>query len=125
MSQDNSAQKVYWNDTAGPSWVAAQANLDAMLEPLSAQAIAKAAAQSEERVLDVGCGCGATTLALAQSGAQVTGVDLSEPMINRAKERAAGYDNIELIVKDACVYDTMHQFDLIFSRFGVMFFADP
>lgn len=125
MSQDNSAQKVYWNDTAGPSWVAAQANLDAMLEPLSAQAIAKATAQSEERVLDVGCGCGATTLALAQSGAQVTGVDLSEPMINRAKERAAGYDNIELIVKDACVYDTMHQFDLIFSRFGVMFFADP
>jgi SAM-dependent methyltransferase len=125
MSQDNSAQKTYWNDTAGPSWVMAQASLDAMLEPLSAQAIDKASAQTGERALDVGCGCGATTLALAESGAHVTGVDLSEPMINRATERAVGYNNIELIVRDACVYDTKHHFDLIFSRFGVMFFADP
>lgn len=125
MSQDNSAQKTYWNDTAGPSWVMAQASLDAMLEPLSVQAIDKASAQAGERALDVGCGCGATTLALAESGAHITGVDLSEPMIKRAKERAAGHDNVELIVKDACVYDTKHHFDLVFSRFGVMFFADP
>ncbi|MDG0979347.1 MAG: class I SAM-dependent methyltransferase [Halieaceae bacterium] len=125
MSQDNSAQKTYWNDTAGPSWVMAQASLDAMLEPLSVQAIDKASAQAGEQVLDVGCGCGATTLALADSGALVTGVDLSEPMIARAQERAAGSNNVDFVVKDACDYDTKHQFDLIFSRFGVMFFANP
>lgn len=125
MAQDNSAQKTYWNDAAGPNWVAAQSNLDAMLEPLSAQAIARAQVGASERVLDLGCGCGATTLALAEVGATAIGIDLSEPMIARAKERLVHIDNAQVLVEDACTYRSDLPFDVLFSRFGVMFFADP
>ena len=125
MSQDNSAQKAYWNDKAGPSWVAAQERLDAMLAPLSAQALAKAAVKAGERVLDIGCGCGATTIALAEAGAVAVGVDLSEPMLEHARVRAKHVNNIEFSVEDAVLYQASERFDLLFSRFGVMFFADP
>lgn len=125
MAQDNSAQKTYWNDAAGPNWVAAQSNLDAMLEPLSAQAIARAQVVSSERILDVGCGCGATTLALAEAGGEAIGIDLSEPMIGRAKERLMHINNARVLVEDACTYRAELPFDVLFSRFGVMFFADP
>jgi len=125
MSQDNTAQRAYWNDKAGPSWVAAQERLDAMLTPLSEQALAKAAVKLGERALDIGCGCGATTIALAEAGAIALGVDLSEPMLNHARERAKHLSNIEFLVEDAVVYQASEPFDLLFSRFGVMFFADP
>ena len=125
MSQDNSAQKAYWNDKAGPSWVAAQERLDAMLAPLSEKALAKAAVKVGERVLDIGCGCGATTIALAEAGAVAVGVDLSEPMLEHARLRAKHVNNIEFSVEDAVLYQASERFDVLFSRFGVMFFADP
>jgi len=125
MSQDNSAQKTYWNEKAGPSWVAAQERLDAMLAPLSNQALAKASVKAGERALDIGCGCGATTIRLAESGAISVGVDLSEPMVAHARDRAKHLNNVEFLVEDAVVYQASQPFDLLFSRFGVMFFADP
>jgi ubiquinone/menaquinone biosynthesis C-methylase UbiE len=82
-----------------------------------------------ERALDLGCGCGATTLELARRvgpGGSVLGVDLSEPMLARARERAAGLGQVEFRAADAQTADLgAASFDLAYSRFGVMFFADP
>lgn len=122
---DNSQQIEYWNGKAGATWVAAQERLDRMLEPLSARAVAAAATQAGERVIDVGCGCGTTTLALAASGASVWGVDISAPMLALAKARAAGLDNVAFSEGDAATHHYTADHQLIFSRFGVMFFADP
>ncbi len=122
---DNSQQIDYWNGKAGATWVAAQERLDRMLEPLSARAVAAAAARAGERVIDVGCGCGTTTLALAASGASVWGVDISAPMLAFAKERASGLDNVAFSEGDAATQQYTADHQLMFSRFGVMFFADP
>src|SRR6185295_11603232 len=82
-----------------------------------------------ERVLDIGCGCGTTTLAFAQAvgnGGRVTGLDISAPMLGvaRARAKAAGAA-IEYIEADASEHDFKPEFDAVASRFGVMFFADP
>ena len=129
--QDNSAQIAYWNDRAAVTWTTLQEHLDGMFAPLTARAIDAAAPSPGNRVLDVGCGCGATVLALAGRvgpNGQVLGVDVSGPMAARARERiaAAGMGNANVVVSDA----STHRFDpesvdLLFSRFGVMFFADP
>ncbi|MEM9622311.1 MAG: class I SAM-dependent methyltransferase [Pseudomonadota bacterium] len=125
VSGDNEAQIEFWNGEAGATWVEDQERLDATLHPLSAEALRQAAAQPGERVLDVGCGCGTTSLALQASGAAVWGVDVSEPMLAQAQKRAHGLDNISFSLGDAATqtYSADHQ--LVFSRFGVMFFADP
>jgi len=129
--QDNAAQIAYWNDRAAVTWTAFQERLDALFEPLTALALDAAAPVSGEHVIDIGCGCGATVLALADRigpTGRVLGLDISEPMSARARERitAAGLSNARVVVSDAAV----HTFapggaDLLFSRFGVMFFADP
>src|ERR1700761_3288561 len=83
IEQDNSAQIEYWNDRAAVTWTALQDRLDAMFMPLTARAIDAAAPVAGEHVLDVGCGCGATVLQLAQRvgpGGSVLGVDVSAPM---------------------------------------------
>ena len=99
--------------------------MDAMLEPLSQAALQVANAQADERVIDVGCGCGATSLAMAAAGGQVWGVDLSEMMLQRAKQRAGDLTNVAFSKTDAATQNYTPDHDLIFSRFGVMFFADP
>lgn len=130
-AQDNAAQIAYWNDRAAVTWTTLQERLDALFEPLTALALDAAAPVPGERVIDIGCGCGATVLALAKRlgpTGSVLGLDVSEPMAARARERitAAGLTNSQVIVSDAAT----HRFqgdraDLMFSRFGVMFFADP
>ena len=129
--QGNAAQIAYWNDRAAVTWTAMQDRLDAMFVPLTAVALEAAAPASGESVIDVGCGCGATVLELARlvgPSGRVLGVDVSAPMAARARERieAAGFGNAQVRVSDAAA----HAFppgaaDLLFSRFGVMFFADP
>ena len=131
MSSPNAQQITYWNETAGPKWVAMQAILDAQIEPLGRRAMDRARIVAGERVLDVGCGCGQTSLELARrvgpSGA-VTSVDVSAPMLDQARRNAAaaGVSNVTFRLGDA---QTEHfgapSHDLLFSRFGVMFFADP
>jgi SAM-dependent methyltransferase len=126
----NADQIRHWNEVAGAKWVALQDVLDVQIGPLGLRAMARAAVAPGERVLDVGCGCGASSLELARRvgpTGRVTGIDVSEPMLARAAERAraAGLD-IEFVAGDA----QTHPFpagsrDLVFSRFGVMFFADP
>jgi len=129
--QDNTAQIAYWNDRAAVTWTAMQDRLDAMFTPLTAIALDAAAPAAGERVIDIGCGCGATVLELARRvgpDGRVLGVDVSEPMAARARERiaAAGLSNADVKVSDASTHAfAPAQADLLFSRFGVMFFADP
>jgi SAM-dependent methyltransferase len=103
--------------------------MDAQLGPIAEVAMQLVDVRPGERVLDVGCGCGGTTLELARrvgESGEVVGVDLSGPMLELARERAAGTPGVEFRQADAQTADLGEQrFDLIFSRFGVMFFADP
>lgn len=122
---DNSAQIEYWNGKAGETWVAAQARMDAMLAELTAAAIMKADAAAGERVIDVGCGCGDTSIALAERGASVWGIDISAPMLARARQRASMSEGLAFSQVDAASAEFTADHDLIFSRFGVMFFAEP
>jgi len=127
----NAAQIDYWNATAGPTWAALQAQLDRQIEPLGARAMEGFAPQPGERVLDIGCGCGQTTLALAErvgAGGAVTGADISRPMLEIARARAlpAGAATPRFAEVDAQTGDLGDGvFDGAFSRFGVMFFSDP
>lgn len=127
----NHDQRQYWNEQSGPRWVKMQERLDVQINPLGLAALQRAAVQPGEHVLDVGCGCGQTSLQLAlQVGpdGSVTGIDISQPMLARARERQreAGVKNLEFLWADAQtqVFEPQ-RFDLIFSRFGVMFFDDP
>jgi SAM-dependent methyltransferase len=122
---DNSEQIEYWNSGAGEVWVAAQQQMDAMLGPLSMALVAKANVQPGERAIDIGCGCGDTSIALAQQGASVWGVDISEPMLDIAKQRATGLGSVAFSQTDAATQSYTPDHDLVLSRFGVMFFADP
>jgi SAM-dependent methyltransferase len=127
----NAAQIDYWNTTAGLTWAALQAQLDRQIEPLGARAMDGFKAQAGETVLDIGCGCGQTTLALAErvgpDGA-VTGADISRPMLEVARARTAPAvaARPRFVEIDAQTGDLgQGVFDGAFSRFGVMFFADP
>ncbi len=87
----NADQTTYWNDTVGAKWVANQEQLDAVFTPLTQALLASAAPQPGESVLDVGCGCGETSLLAAArvgAGGQVLSVDLSRPMLDHAASRA-------------------------------------
>jgi SAM-dependent methyltransferase len=126
---DNSAQAEYWNASAGQRWTDHQEHQDQVLRPVSDRLIAVAAPKPGDRVIDVGCGCGATTIDFAarvSPGGEVLGLDVSEPMLARARERAAQNLPIRFERADATVYGfEPNGADLVASRFGVMFFADP
>ena len=122
MNTTNQEQIEYWDKRAGPTWVDMQEHLDALLEPLSAAGLRAADAQPGERVLDVGCGCGDTSIALQGQGAEVLGVDVSGPMLEQARRRD---QSVLYRQADAATMDFGGDFDLVFSRFGVMFFSDP
>jgi len=124
----NAEQIRYWNETIAPRWIEQEAMLDAQIAPLGLAVIERAKVARGERVLDVGCGCGQTTLQLAErvgGTGSVLGVDVSAPMLGRARERASGLANVRFENADAQTWRSSERFDLAFSRFGVMFFADP
>jgi SAM-dependent methyltransferase len=131
MSDANREQTTYWNEQAGPIWVAFQERLDRQIGPHGERALARLAPRAGERVLDLGCGCGDSSLALATRvapGGSVLGLDLSEPMLARARERAAAARLANASFRAADVQTAKLEaaaFDAAFSRFGVMFFADP
>ncbi|MBB5399202.1 class I SAM-dependent methyltransferase [Paraburkholderia youngii] len=129
MAQQNAYQVADWNGQSGERWVANQARLDAMVAVFGEAAIEAAAPAAGERVLDVGCGAGASSLALAARvgpGGQVLGVDISAPLIRRARALAPQDTPVLFQVADASSAELPQgAFDILFSRFGVMFFDDP
>lgn len=133
MSSDapNQAQIDYWNAGAGETWAALNDRLDRQLAPLGDAAMEALALQPGDRVLDVGCGCGHSSLALARAvggTGQVTGIDVSRPMLDVARRRVPeGMESqLEFLEADAQSYSfETEAFDAVYSRFGVMFFADP
>ena len=125
----NEQQVEFWNGAVGERWVAMQDALDAAMADIAAKALSFARAKPGMRAIDIGCGCGTTTLALAEmvgpEGA-VTGVDISKPMLAHARARAVGArSRAKFAEADASDYAFKPENDLVFSRFGVMFFADP
>lgn len=129
MSEPNAAQAAYWNDVAGRSWAEFQEGLDRQVAPLGRRAMAALAPVSGEHILDIGCGAGQTSLELARAvGADgsVLGIDLSEPLLAIARRRAADVGGLDVTQGDAQTLAFEEgAFDAAFSRFGVMFFADP
>lgn len=119
------------NATAGQTWARYQAQLDRQIEPLGLEALRALAVRPGERVLDVGCGCGQTTLELAEQigpAGAVTGNDISAPMLAIAEARTVkeGAAQPRFLECDAQTADLGEgQYDAVFSRFGVMFFSDP
>lgn len=124
----NADQITYWNEVSGPKWVALFDLIDAQISPLGREAMDRAQIRSGERVLDVGCGCGQTSVELAErvgSRGRVLGVDISAPMLAVARERAK-LPQLGFARADAQIHAFEREaFDLVFSRFGVMFFEDP
>jgi ubiquinone/menaquinone biosynthesis C-methylase UbiE len=120
-------QATYWKGAGGTMWLGAYDRIQRGIAGFSEAALKAANAQAGERVLDVGCGTGGTTAELARAvGAKghVLGVDISESLVGAA--RAQGLGNATFEVGDATTWPFEAQsFDLVFSRFGVMFFGDP
>ncbi len=120
-------QAAFWNGPGGQGWLAAYQRIQRSLVDINRAVLAFAEARPGERLIDVGCGTGETTAALAAAvgaSGHVLGLDISEPLIEAARAKAAA--NSSFVVGDA----TTHPFeagacDLVFSRFGVMFFAEP
>ncbi|MGD0722971.1 MAG: class I SAM-dependent methyltransferase [Roseiarcus sp.] len=127
--EGNADQAAYWNGPGGRQWTDRQELQDAVLAPVSDVLFEHAAIAPGERILDIGCGCGATTLEAARrvgpAGAAL-GLDLSEAMLARARARTPAGAPVSFVVGDASIYSfPPGRADLLMSRFGVMFFADP
>ena len=123
----NAKQSAYWNGEAGRRWTAVQQSQDRLLGGITEALFEAAAPKPGEAVIDVGCGAGDTTLRVAALTGAALGVDMSEPMLARARERAAEAGSpARFALADATLYDfSAEAADLMISRFGVMFFAEP
>jgi Methylase involved in ubiquinone/menaquinone biosynthesis len=127
----NAREAEYWNSAATRAWANRHEPIDALFAGLTQVALDQATPQHGEHVLDVGCGSGTTLLELAArvgSRGHVLGADIAQASVERARERiaASGLANAKAILADVSTHAfAPKQFDLVFSRFGVMFFADP
>ena len=128
MNSPNADQIEHWNADEAQHWVVEQDRYDRQLAPFADALLSASPIGSGDRVLDVGCGCGTTTLLAARDAAEAVGVDISAPMLNqaRARARAANVTNARFEQADAQtrVFEPA-SFDVAISRFGVMFFEDP
>ncbi len=123
----NEQQIEYWNGPAGQRWVEAQESMDRNMASITAALLPHVGAKMGEAVLDIGCGCGTTTLAYADAvgpDGRVVGLDISAPMLGLARTRAQR-KNVAFIEADAADSPFKPEYDAVASRFGVMFFDDP
>ena len=130
-SQSNSDQEKYWNSNAGKKWVEFQDEIDRLLERVNDRLLQRSRIELGERVVDIGCGTGATTMSVAslvgESGLAL-GVDISQTLLGCAKSRSSNIPggHIEYSLADAQTWRfNADSFDLVTSRFGMMFFANP
>jgi SAM-dependent methyltransferase len=125
----NRQQIELWNGARGALWVAEHEARDRQLAPFGDAALRLAAVAPGERIIDVGCGCGTTTLGLADivgPRGHVLAIDVSEPMLAYARAHAHGRSNITWYCSDASTYPFEEaSAEVLFSRFGIMFFDDP
>ena len=130
MPADNSEQIAEWNGALGQRWATMQREIDGIVVPFGDAALKAAAPQPGERVIDIGCGCGDTSIEIArivgETGA-VLGIDVSQPMLEVARSRSAlaGLAHLAFRDGDASEAGLPANTDLLFSRFGVMFFSQP
>ena len=124
----NADMLAFWNGSGGHTWVSRQEHTDITLAPVTDALLAFAAPQAGDRVVDIGCGCGAPTLEFARAvgpSGRVAGLDISGPMLAEGERRAsvAGLANIDWRQADPAMA-TLDEYDLLTSAFGVMFFGD-
>lgn len=131
MTDENAGQIEFWNGEHGESWARYTGIVDVMFAELTDAILEAAALRPGDRVIDLGCGGGGTTLAVAARvtpvGA-VTAIDVSGPMLEVAQERAdaAKLVNVTFVLGDAALYPFAERsFDVLVSRLGSMFFDDP
>jgi SAM-dependent methyltransferase len=130
MSTGNAEQIAEWNGALGQRWAESQREIDGIVAPFGQAALKRAAPRPGERVIDIGCGCGDTSIELARrvgASGRVLGVDVSTPMLDvaRASAALAGCAHLAFSEGDASEAALPPDTDLLFSRFGVMFFAQP
>jgi len=124
----NADMLAFWNGNGGYTWVARQEHTDITLTPVTDALLAFAAPRTGERVVDIGCGCGAPTLEFARAvgpSGRVAGLDISGPMLAEGARRAnaAGIANVDWRKADPATA-ALDEYDLLTSAFGVMFFGD-
>src|SRR5689334_5776559 len=116
-------QAAYWNGPGGEGWLAAYERIQRSLSEIGEHVLAAAAPRPGEHVIDIGCGTGGTTVALARvvgPTGHVLGIDISETLIGAARSHRV--DNATFVVGDAATHPFKEAgYDLVFSRFGVMF----
>jgi SAM-dependent methyltransferase len=130
MLADNSEQIAEWNGALGERWVAMQQEIDRIVMPFGNAALKAAAPRPGERVIDIGCGCGDTSIEIARivgAAGTVLGIDVSQPMLAVARSRGALANCAHLTFRDGDASEAAlpANTDLLFSRFGVMFFSQP
>ena len=131
VTTDNRQQREYWDGEGGLHWVAEADQYDTLNRRFGERILSALELHESERALEVGCGNGALAIEAAARVAPtgtVSGVDLSGPMLGLARDRAdqRGVENVSFEQSDAQSHPLPDQFfDAVFSRFGVMFFADP
>src|SRR5262249_27890464 len=118
----NEAEITYWNSAGGHHWVERQQSQDIVLGPILQATLERAQLRQSERVIDIGCGTGASSIALAARAGpsgQVLGIDVSAPMLARAAERLPPGAPVKFVCAAATTYRfESAEFDLLFSRFG-------
>ena len=127
----NAKMKEHWNGAGAKKFLQYQHELNASFKPFSKALLEAIAPSSANKVIDIGCGCGDTSFEIARRvgpGGHVLGIDISEPMLERAKERINSSEKMN--IRFECVDAQTHgfeteTFDIACSRFGVMFFDDP
>jgi ubiquinone/menaquinone biosynthesis C-methylase UbiE len=127
--EKNGSQISFWNGDGARHWINRRESWDIVLGTITDILFEHAGVQQGELVVDIGCGCGTTTFELARlvsPAGYVLGIDVSAPMLACAAERRPPGLSIEWVLADATTFAfDPDRFDLLFSRFGIMFFADP
>jgi SAM-dependent methyltransferase len=124
----NADMLAFWNGNGGHTWVARQEHTDITLAPVTDALLAFAAPRTGERVVDVGCGCGAPTLEFARvvgPSGRVAGLDISGPMLAEGERRANAARIANVVWRQVDPASAaLDEYDLLTSAFGVMFFGD-